>query len=159
MWSPRRTLMITATALAAGALALGTVAFASAQTEPRLPVPDPAAQAAYESELAKFLVNSPKPSPADFESSVEGQNAYWQAVGAWWESVPWDAVAGQWGCESGIQGVTFNPATEAGVITAGYGGTGDCGGFVLENPSILSVPETRTSMLEESPELLTQLGQ
>jgi len=67
-------------------------------------------------------------------------------------------VAGQWGCTSGVNGVTFNPPNESGVITAGHGGMADCGGFIITDPSIFSIPETRSNMLRENPALLEQLG-
>ncbi|WP_157432096.1 hypothetical protein [Agromyces italicus] len=87
----------------------------------------PAAQAEYEAELVAFLEANPRPESGDFTHSVDGRNSYWKSIAAWWEAVPWEAVAGQWGCTSGGVGVTFNPPDEQGISSAGYGGMIDCG--------------------------------
>jgi len=140
-------------ALTLGSIAFGTSAFALAPPSASLPIPDPTIQSEYESEVTDFLANNPKPETADFGYSVDGQNQYWRAMAAWWESVPWVAVAGQWGCESQAVGVTFNPPDSQGVITAGRGGTGSCGGVSIGgNQAIFSIPESRSTIVEADPD-------
>lgn len=71
-----------------------------AQSTPdTLPIPDVSTQRAYEQELGTFLNKYPGPVqnyPKD--GSIESLNAFYAAELTWWNSVPWEAVAGQWGC-------------------------------------------------------------
>jgi hypothetical protein len=140
-------------------LTVGSVAVAYQPPTPRLPVPDPAVQTAYENELADFLTTTSQPDASTFAATVEGRNAYWAAMAEWWQAVPWDAVSGQWGCATSVHTVAFNPPDDAGVIVATHGEVATCGGFVLDNPEMLIKLETRTSMLRTNPDLLEQLGQ
>ena len=138
--------------LTLGLVGLGAAAISDPHP-PVLPVGDPAAQVAYEHEVATFLATNSEPSRSDFDQDVEGQNAYWRAMGAWWESAPWQAVAGQWGCTIQVDTVTFNPADNQGVITAGHGGMGTCGGVkISESPAVFTVLDTRSNLVSEDPE-------
>jgi len=149
---PRRIIPGAICALTLGLIGLGTAAVASQQSQSELPVSDPAVQAAFESEVAAFLASSEEPSRSDFPSDVEGQNTYWRAMGTWWDSIPWQAVAGQWGCTIQSDTVTFNPIDEQGVVTAGHGGIGTCGGVVIsEAPAIFTVPDTRSNLIAQDP--------
>jgi len=141
-------------ALLIGAIAVGSLTVAMREPPPpTLPIAEPAVQAEYEKEVAAFLESNPEPQSADFDYSVDGRNVYWRALGSWWDSVPWVAVAGQWGCVSQAATVTFNPPDEHGVITAGRGGIGHCGGVVISNnPAVFSLPETRATIVRENPE-------
>ncbi len=65
-------------------------------------------QRIHEQELRTFLSNTPPPSPALRAGGVDAQNDYWEAQAAWWDSVPWESVAGQWGCTVGETSVSFN---------------------------------------------------
>jgi len=156
MWSTRRTVKFTATAITAVAIAAGAIAVVAPHPEPVLPVSDPVVQASFESKVANFLSTVPQPVASDFGYTTEGQNTYWRAMAEWYDSEPWNAVAGQWGCE-GSQSATFNPANDSGVVVAAYGGVSTCGGFELDDPAILSTPQTRTDALKENPDLLKQL--
>jgi hypothetical protein len=103
---------------------------AAAATEPPpvdQPVLSPASQSEFEAVLVEFLRENPAPESGDFAQSADGRNEYWRTVASWWDRVPWDAVAGQWGCTAGGVSVTFNPPDAAGVSSAGYGGVIDCG--------------------------------
>lgn len=124
------TLIVTCLAAAA----IGTTAMSTPQPAAQLPIADTALQAEFEGEVASFLESNPQPEPAQFSSDVSGQNAYWRAMVGWWNEVPWQAVAGQWGCVSSAVSSTFNPADENGVITAGRGGSGSCGGIKISAP-------------------------
>lgn len=120
-------------AVGIGILALGAVSgIAAAAAQPLGQAEDqtaisPAVEAGYEAELVAFLETNPRPESGDFDHTVNGRNSYWQSLASWWEQVPWDAVAGQWGCTSGGVEVNFNPADSEGVSSAGYGGMIDCG--------------------------------
>lgn len=130
--------------LAAACLALGTTAIVSAQPATELPIQDKAAQASYAAEVDSFLSARPEPQSGQFGFTVDEQNGYWAARAAWWEAVPWAAVAGQWGCTTGAVSVAFNSPREDGVVTAGFGGSGDCGGYYdRDNAAIFSDPRTK----------------
>jgi len=151
MGKKRKGLKLAAGVLVMGGAVFGTAAFATAAQGPELPVKDPAVQVAYENAVASFLLENSEPQSGDFDSSTEGRNDYWRAMAAWWESIPWEAVAGQWGCLSSGSTVTFNPADERGVITAGHGGTGTCGGVDIGGyDAIFTVLETRSTFVEEN---------
>lgn len=153
--------LLTATKLAITAATIAlTTAGALAITDParqaELPIPDPTVQLAYEHEVADFLQSNPEPKSGDFGPTIDGQNAYWRAQAAWWEAAPWDAVAGQWGCTISATGVSFNPPDRGGLITAGRGGTGDCGGQKIGgNQAIFSVLDTRSNIVRADPERFT----
>jgi hypothetical protein len=52
--------------------------------------------------------------------------------------------------------VTFNPPRADGVVTAGFGGSGDCGGVYDQgDASMFSDPRTKAEILLERPELST----
>lgn len=144
---------ISAGALLVGMIVLSGVAIAMEENnQPKLIASGSIAQIDFEMEVAAFLTNSPEPQSEDFDYSIEGRNSYWRAMAAWWDAVPWNAVAGQWGCTSQAGGATFNPPDEQGVITAGYGGTGNCSGAeVGKNPAIFSIPKTRSTIVSEFP--------
>lgn len=132
--------------LIVGMIAIGSYANAAPSAPESLPISDVSAQLAFENELATFLASNPAPTQDDYAPDVEGQNQYWQAIAAWWTEVPWDAVAGQWGCVNTGSSVSFNPIDEAGIISAGYGGSGSCGGVEVHDSAIIfAVPETRTT--------------
>jgi len=107
----------------------------------------------HESHLSDFLRISPEPAPLAEGATADQQNAYAQELAAWWEAVPWDAVAGQWGCESTVQAVSFNPANAEGVTTASHGGVMDCAAdfseaqlAVVAIPQVRSVTESRAAL-------------
>jgi hypothetical protein len=150
---PRRIVPGAICALALGLVGLGSAVVSNDQSQPELPISDTAAQVAFENEVAAFLASSEEPSRSDFPSDVDGQNAYWRAMGTWWESIPWHAVAGQWGCTIQSDTVTFNPVDQHGVVTAGHGGIGTCGGVdISDAPAIFTVPDTRSNIISQDPE-------
>jgi undecaprenyl pyrophosphate synthase len=69
MWSAQRTPKFTPTAIAAVAIAAGTLAVVA-------PHPDTVIRASNESELAHFLATAPQPLASDFGETAEGQNTY-----------------------------------------------------------------------------------
>lgn len=72
-------------------------------------------------------------------------------MASWWKLVPWKAVAGQWGCTNGTQSVTFNPADENGVVSAGQGGVMHCGTALGSGDlSRVALPEARSVLEGES---------
>ena len=146
--------LISAGALLITAIAVSGFANGTAERTPASLVAKASiAEINYETEVAAFLASHPEPQSADFDHSVEGQNSYWRAMVAWWNAVPWDAVAGQWGCTSQAAAAAFNPPDERGVITAGYGGTGNCvGANSGDNPAVFSIPKTRSTVINENPQ-------
>lgn len=134
--------------LLALAAAGGLVAMSGKPTEERVAAPISSAdQARYEDELVAFLAGDPEPRSVDFGQSVAERNAYWKERAAWWDRVPWEAVAGQWGCVAGSSGASMNPPDRTGLITAGYGGTLDCGGrYDAATVPTLTEPIPRSSV-------------
>jgi len=105
----------------------------------------PQEQQNYESELSEFLDSSPEPTPLANNASVDEQNKYEETLAAWWETVPWDAVAGQWGCDSVVEEITFNPVNADGVTTASHGGMMQCDEiFSPSELAVVSLPELRS---------------
>lgn len=107
-------------------ISLGVVSPAALGAEPEEVAVSAKAQADYEAQLADFLRTSPEPAGIALDAPTEEQNAYWDAMSTWWEEVPWEAVAGQWGCTPGPQEVSANPVDELGVTTYGHGGVMQC---------------------------------
>jgi opacity protein-like surface antigen len=104
------------------------------------------AQTNYEKQLSMFLSANPQPQAVDQEAPAIQQNAYWKSMAAWWESVPWDAVAGQWGCVPGVHEVRFNLPDEKGVVGAVIGGVTGCGAVVSDQVlSALALPIARST--------------
>lgn len=98
-------------ALLVGALVAVPIVAAQVRLTPgALPIPDVATQRLYEPELETFLSEHPGP-VLDFSSdgSIASLNAFYAAEVAWWNSVPWEAVAGQWGCSFQSFQASFNP--------------------------------------------------
>lgn len=85
-------------------------------------------QSSYENEVASFLSSHPQPANVGLDASVSAQNEHWAQEVAFWKSVPWEAVVGQWGCT--LKSVTVErdaqPA-DNGVVGAGYSGLMNCG--------------------------------
>jgi len=158
MLTRKKALLASAIAIL-GILIVAVVAFFNSSVPTSAPSGvDRNAQIIYEAELSAFLEANPQPSQADFDQTVDGQNAYWRTMVDWWEAVPWDAVAGQWGCQSSTQAVEFHPPDEAGVISASHGGVGTCtdASLVRTFPGVFTLPETRTSIIQESPDQFRQ---
>lgn len=121
---------------------LGGTSAQASEVDPASPKAQ--AQLDHESQLDHFLQVNPEPAPIDETASIDEQNDYAEALAAWWETVPWDAVAGQWGCESVIEEVVLNPVNADGVATASHGGMMQCEEkFSTEELAVISLPQPR----------------
>lgn len=102
-------------------------------------------QAEYEQEISDFVAENPEPIAVGFDATVGDQNAYQETMAAWWGSIPWEAVAGQWGCELGTEKVTVSEPNEEGLVTAGHGGMMHCGILSDAELSIVAQPTARST--------------
>lgn len=136
----RRTAVALALLTAAiSAVAISAPAAAAPDEEAQSKAPVSAgAQIAYETQLDTFLASNPQPIAPSAGATAAQQNAYWKSMSSWWDAVPWEAVAGQWGCDAGVEGVNFNPADKNGVVSASHGGVMDCG-VVLDDLTLAAV--------------------
>lgn len=100
-----------------------------------------------EKRVAAFRAANPEPSAPSTGAPQAEWNAYWREMHDWWSSVPWDAVAAQWGCEAGETSVELLESAN-GAVSAQYGGVANCSGE-LESFELGSVgiPEPRTARL------------
>lgn len=137
------------------------VATQAQMTPGALPIPDIATQRAYEQKLETFLSEHPGP-VHDFPSdgSVASLNAFYAAEVAWWNSVPWEAVAGQWGCSFQSFQASFNPPDANGVISAGYGTIINCGNALSAAATEMasSAPQTKSAAIASDPSLIHSLS-
>lgn len=142
--SRRRALGASATAILIVLTSLMGSTAAHADDSAAAPI-SPAEQRGFEAELNDFLAAQPEPAAPKSGASVAEKNAYATELAAWWTDVPWDAVAGQWGCAAGIDEVNFNPADEDGVVTASHGGIMHCA-VTLSDAELtkVAVPQTRS---------------
>jgi hypothetical protein len=118
-----------------------------------LPVASVTQQDAYATQVDQFVSSHPAPQIVSTGASVADQNAYWKAQAEYWDEVPWKAVAGQWGCTLQSAQVSYNPADSAGVVSAGYGTVGNCGGASQDVVAAMSQPLTRTQAIRFDPAL------
>lgn len=81
----------------------------------------------------------------DADASVSVQNAYQEAMDEWWKEVPWDAVAGQWGCALISHDVVVSEAGADGSVSAGHGGMMQCGDLTEAELSAVSQPVSRST--------------
>ncbi|MBB5632113.1 hypothetical protein BKA04_000336 [Cryobacterium mesophilum] len=155
----KRTLVTALSVSALGALIAAPMVLAQTQANANsLPIPDTATQHAYELELASFLREHPGP-VQDFpkDGSAESLNAFYAAQVVWWNSVPWEAVAGQWGCSFQAFQATSNPPDEVGVISAGFGTIINCGNALSPAATAMaSTPQTRSAAIVADPSLAEQ---
>ena len=139
----RRAYATGAVVMAASAVMLTTAGPAAAETSA---LPDSDQQVAYENELAGFLDENPAPTPVNLSSSIPVQNAYWENQAEWLAQVPWEAVAGQWGCVSSANNIVLNAPTEEGLITATYSGLMNCSSDLNSTElAVVAEPITRSS--------------
>lgn len=154
--------------LAAGVLGLSLVGlglsgtFAAGSQASTLPAPMPvnsvAEQDAYAAQVSTFLATHPQPSmPSTDDPAI--QNAYWKSEVAFWDSVPWKAVAGQWGCSFQSYQASFNPTDSDGVRSAGYGTLTNCGPDSTDSlTAVVSQPISRVAAISQDSALATPAG-
>jgi hypothetical protein len=118
-----------------------------------IPISSPREQAQYEQTVQAFLAANPAPKNPGQEAPVAVQNSYWSAEAAYWRALPWQALAGQWGCALTGAVVTINPPSPQGVTTASAGTTANCGNLAPDLASRISIPETKTQQLAQDPAL------
>lgn len=91
-----------------------------------------AAQDADGTAVAAFLSQHTAPTTPSSAATAAEQNTHWAAEVAYWQTVPWTDIAGQWGCQVKSVSVTRDLKEDAnGVLGAGYSLLLDCG----PNPS------------------------
>jgi len=100
-------------------------------------------QVSYEAQLADFLEQSPEPQAPSPEAPVTEQNLYQESLADWWVDVPWDAVAGQWGCESVIETVSVSEPDADGLTTASRGGMLQCDAETAVDLSTVAEPKVK----------------
>lgn len=136
-------------ALVSSAL-IAVSALATQYPENVLPIPDRSTQLVFEQQVADFLAESPGPvqtHPKD--GTTASLNSYYEAEVAWWDSVPWEAVVGQWGCTLRTYEANFNPPEQSGVVSARYGVIADCGNALdATGMTWLTSPVTRSSVID-----------
>jgi len=95
--------ILTALLIAPMLCAIGFFATAVAPATPVVAAaPISEQEAAYAAEVAAFTEKYPEPISGG--SSVGEVEEYAEAMHAYWSAVPWDAVAGQWGCTVEVTG-------------------------------------------------------
>lgn len=127
-----------------GALVLGVGLTPAVAAQPD----DPGQSArAAESKLVNFHAANPEPKQPAASASQEAWNAYWQRMADWWNEVPWDAVAEQWGCEAGGTQVELVEGKD-GSVTAQYSGMVQCDSDLGQPASgYVGIPQPRSQQL------------
>ncbi len=140
----------TSVALSLGGAATASMPASSESISAELPISSISVQQEFEHQLETFLRAHHEPAPLAADATMEEQNGFAKTAYDFWKSVPWEAVAGQWGCLLGNVGVTYLPADRHGVVTAAYGTIIHCGkGVAAIDPDLISEPRTKTSLLSE----------
>jgi len=134
-----------ATLLIAGALVSTPAAAASAH--PEMLSGAPAAEVGFEQQVAAFLEENPKPTDVARGSSASATSQHATAMADWWASVPWSAVAGQWGCEAGVDEVSLLQDEVTQALSATRSGVMHCGEKLTpEQLTVVATPEPRSDL-------------
>ncbi|SKB01579.1 hypothetical protein SAMN06295879_3281 [Agreia bicolorata] len=105
------------TLIGVAALALAAFAGTGASAVPTASTAPTPEEVAYSQQVSDFLAAHPDPAAAETSAlSRSDRDQRARELAAYWETVPWDAVAGQWGCTVQYLGTSLKPAASGELV-------------------------------------------